>query len=525
MARFKRPTPVRSAKRAQADMALTAAASVYDKKVLAKTPTALDRQVIAQQWQVEAYRQYNINPVANYAVNLFAAIAGRAEIGISKPQTMNRIPEWVNEGPEVALLSEIAPTVRDRAKMIRDYMKHRVIAGECYLITRPKQATDPAGVGTREGDVWEIVAVTELQRTGDQWRVRFDNQQWIDLRPNDVVRRFWTPSPEDRREATSPFRPLLETLAEIEYLNAHIRSQVKSRLVSGGVWFLPNNLTYPAPPPHLVKGGEEALSQMNDADRFLTSLYASAAEELDGEDVAFPSVVLADPDALQQVDQSKLIRFADKLDEVAMNMRADRVRAFALGMNLPPEQILGSSGLAVTDSGGSAGSVNHWGVWANEEQTISAHIEPALDDFCADLTSNVLRAADPNTDLVVGYSTASLRLKQDRSKEALALHQVGLLSAAAVLRETGFDPEADVMDDEETKKWLLTRLTGSAGTPEQVAAAFKVFGLDIPGEVHTEETVVTESKGLPGRNNPPSLNNIEVQGPPQGDHNHNDAAY
>ena len=521
MARARRP--VLKAKTSTGLQTLTAAAANYGKSA-GEIPIALDKNVIAQQWQVEAYRQYNINPVANYAVNLFAAIAGRAEIGISESQTLNRVPVWVNSGQEVQILAEVAPTVRDRAKLIRDYMKHRTIAGECYLISRPKQATDPAGLG-RNGDVWEIVAVTELQRTGNTWSFRYDNDQWIPLRPDDAVLRMWTPDPSNRREATSPFRPLLETLAEIEYLNAHIRSQVKSRLVSGGVWFLPNNLTFPDPPPDLVQGGAEALSQMNDAERFLTSLYMSAAEELDGEEVAFPTVVLADPDALEQVDQSKLIRFADKLDEVAMNMRADRVRAFALGMNLPPEQILGSSGLAVTDSGGSAGSVNHWGVWANEEQTISAHVEPALDDLCADLTAHLLHSADPGTDKVVGYSTASLRLKQDRSKEALALHQVGLLNEAAVLRETGFDPEADKMGDEERKNWLLTRLTGSSGTPEQVAAAFKVFGIDIPGEVRTEETVITENKGLPGRNNPPNLDSIEVKGPPQGDHNHNDAAY
>lgn len=519
MARVKIPTPV-----SNASTTLTAAAS--NSRPRKPIPAAFDRNIIAQPWQVEAYRQYNVNPVANYSVNLFASIAGRAEIGISKAQTLNRIPEWVNEGPAVQLLAEIAPTVRDRARLIRDYMKHRTIAGECYLITRPKQATDPAGVGTRGGDIWEIVAVTELQKTGEVWRVRFDNEQWIDLREDDVVRRFWTPSPENRREATSPFRPLLETLAEIEYLNAHIRSQVKSRLVSGGVWFLPNNMTFPEPPPELVEGGADALSKMNDAERFLTSLYSAASEELDGEDVAFPAVVLADPEALDKVDQSKLIRFADKLDEVAMNMRADRVRAFALGMNMPPEQILGSSGLAVTDSGGSAGSVNHWGVWANEEQTISAHVEPALDDLCADLTSNVLRAVDIEIEEVVGYNTASLRLKQDRSKEALALNQVGLVNNAAVLRETGFDPELDAMSPEEHRNWLLTRLTGSSGTPEQVAAAFAYFGIEIPGELRTEETVVTEQgDGLPGKNNPPSLKSIETKGPPQGQNDHSPAPF
>src|SRR5690349_1716038 len=433
-----------------------------------------DRLQIAQAWQIECYRHINICGEARYAATLFANIAGRAEIGVSEPQALRGKAKWVESGPEVDAFAELAPTVRERTKLIRDYMLHRVVAGECYLIARERQPTDPGYIappevgpdgndfkGTWEeftalygevvdlfdpemeewveGDanpnvpIWEIVAVTELQKNGTEWKVRHDNNQWVALDAEDPIIRIWNPDPENRREAWSPFKSLLPVLQEIEWATKHIFTQIRSRLISAGVWFLPNNITFPPPPPSAVRGGAEAIAQMNEPEQFMVSLAASGMSLLDGDDVAFPTVVTVDPAALANIDQDKLIKFWSEIDDKVMNLRTSNVRRFALGMDLPPEQVLGASGLAVEGSGGSAGSVNHWGVWANEEQTISAHVEPALDDFVMVLTSGFLRLVVDDTELVIGYDTAALRLRQDRSKEAMELNARGLLSGEVTL--------------------------------------------------------------------------------------------
>jgi hypothetical protein len=254
----------------------------------------------------------------------------------------------------------------------------------------------------------------------------------------------------------------------------------------------------------------------------MLSLAASGMSLLDGDDVAFPTVVTVDPAALANIDQGKLIKFWSEIDDKAMTLRSSNIRRFALGMDLPPEQVLGASGLAVDGSGGSAGSVNHWGVWANEEQTISAHIEPALDDFVMVLTGGFLRVAVEGTTKVIGYDTASLRLKQDRSKEAIELHQMGLLSGEVTLRETGFDPATDMMDDAEFKKWVLMKMLGGSPTPEQVAEAVRLLtDYLLPAETGSGTPV----DGRPGRHEPPSVTDNVVKGPPQGDHEHHDAPF
>lgn len=504
-------------------MSFAAGASVF--RPGRKPNPQTDRYGIAKAWQIEAYRHVHICGEARYAVTLFAALAGRAEIGISEPQTIGRKAVWVDPksaADEIAVLAEIAPTVRDRARLIRDYMTHRIIAGECYLIARDKVDTDPGYESDPNTPLWEIVAVTEIQKVGTTWRVRHENGNWLDLSPADPVIRLWAADPENRQEAWSPFRSLIPTLREIEWLTKHIFTQVRSRLMSAGVWFLPENLTFPPPPPDAVDGGAEAIASLNEAEQFMLSLASSAMGMLDDDEVSFPSVVMADPAALANIDQKKLIQFWSEIDDKAMVLRSDAVRRFALGMDLPPEQVIGSSGIAVTGSAGSAGSVNHWGVWANEEQTIVAHIEPALDDFCGNITISVLRPAVEGTDKVLGYDTSSLRLRQDRSKESIELYDRGELKGAVMLRENGFDPDTDQMDDMEFKKWLLKRIAGGSASPEQVNESLRMLGVILNVDF-TRPGVA--APGQPGRNAPKSLESHPYEGPPRVQHDHTPAPY
>lgn len=504
---------------------VTASAAIY--KPRRKTGDHKnDRRTIAQPWQIEAYRHVNICGEARYAATLFASIAGRAEIGISEPQALAGKANWVNKGPEVDALAVLLPTVRDRSKFIRDYMIHMQIAGECYLVGRVRQDTDPDP--GHNGPIWEIVAVTELRRVGtgdsEYWEVRFDNDNWLALSKSEPVVRMWNPDPENRREAWSPFRSLLPTLREIEWLTKHIFTQVRSRLMSAGNWFLPEGMTFAPPPADAVEGGEEAIAAMNEAEQFMVSLATASMALLDDDEVAMPNIIMASEEALAQVSQDKLIKMWSEIDDKAMILRSDAVRRFALGMNMPPEQVLGSSGLAVSGSSGSAGSVNHWGEWAKQEQTIADHVEPDLDKLVHTLTTSFLRPAVPGTTKVIAYDAAALRHRQDRSKEAIELYDRGLLSGETTLRETGFDPTLDKMGDVEFKRWLLVSLAKGSASPEQVQAAFMVLGVELP----TVEVSGNEGEAapqLPGGAQPRSLNGHPNRGTPQEDHYHNPAPY
>jgi hypothetical protein len=551
------------------NFAMASSSSIF-KKGTKRTSTEEPNQVCSAE-QREAYRLVKMTGEARYAVCLFAALAARAEIGVSQPNAMNRKAVWVNEGPEVDAFATIFPDVRARAKAIRDYMTHRIIAGECYLIARAPIATDAEYIDppidpktgkeydswdaylkvanegidvldpnfdpetdvernpNRDNPIWEFVAVTEIQKIGvsteAKWRIRMDNDSWLDLDNDDPVIRMWCPDPEKRREAWSPIMSMLTTLQEIEWETKHIFAQLKSRLISAGVWFLPSNLTFPTPPPDAVEGGEEAMATLNEAELFTLALAESSMQALEADEVAFPTIVTADPIALEAIDKAKLIQFWSEIDDKVMALRSDAVRRFALGMDMPPEQVIGSSGIAVTGSAGSAGSVNHWGVWANEEQTIVAHIEPALDEFVGTLTVAVLRLIVTGTLLVIAYDTATLRLRQDRSKEALELYDRGLLTGVVALRENGFDPEHDLMKPEEQRLFFLNKLLSGSPSPQQMDAAFLLLtGTDLP----VQDPPVSgndPAKGQRGQQEPPNTDAHPYEGPPREQHDHTPAPY
>jgi hypothetical protein len=209
-----------------------------------------------------------------------------------------------------------------------------------------------------------------------------------------------------------------------------------------------------------------------------------------------PIVVTAPDDA---IDKPRLLEFWSELDSHAMELRVEAIRRFALGMDLPPEQVLGMSSNSGT-GGGTSNGVSHWGAWQIEESTIKLHVEPMLDTVCNALTMGYLRpAVSDGTESVaafVTYSTARLRLRPDRSKEAFELYDRGLLSPKALFRENGFLIE-DMASDEDFHRWLLVKAATGSTTPEQVQAAMAQLGVDLGS---------TESNANPRQERPvPSL--------------------
>lgn len=127
---------------------------------------------------------------------------------------------------------------------------------------------------------------------------------------------------------------------------------------------------------------------------------------------------------------------------MAIRLREEAVRRFATGLEIPAEILLG------------LGDVNHWGAWALTSEAIRLGIEPKLATVAYALTQQWLRPIleaenDPDWHRwLVWYDTAPLRVRTNRSETALQAHDRGVISDAALRRETGFD-ESDAPTDEE----------------------------------------------------------------------------
>jgi hypothetical protein len=195
------------------------------------------------------------------------------------------------------------------------------------------------------------------------------------------------------------------------------------------------------------------------------------------------------------------IHFWSPLDENAGTMRSEAITRFAVGMDLPPETVLGMSSNSGT-GGGNSNGVSHWGAWQIEESTIKLHIEPMLGVVVNALTIGYVRPLTGNVSDVVTYNTSRLRLRPDRSAESIEMYDRGSLSEAAMLRENGFDAD-DMPTPEEFGVWLTKKIASGSATPEMVAAAAKMLGVDL-GPLTDLSSVPNETRPDPSLIDHPS---------------------
>lgn len=434
-------------------------------------------------WQADCYRHYRICGEAQYAANFMGNAVSRAILTI-----IDEDNKTVDSGPAVDALNALFNGHDGQSQMLSDIGIHLTIAGECYLIGRRVDGED----------VWEIVSVQEIRVTGDKWYLTYTGDtKDVELTTSDVVIRIWNPMPGDRLDANSPFRALLPILTEIEWLTSHIFSQIRSRLLTAGILFLPSGMTFPPPPAQDGKEVEVA----NEAEAFMKTLAAGMEQALRREGLPaeiVPLVVTAPGDA---IGQARLMEFWTALDAEAKELRGEAIRRFALGMSLPPEEILGM-GSNLGTGGGTSNGVSHWGAWQIEESTIKMHVEPMLDTIVNALTIGYIRPLLPQGSKDrVGYDTSSLKLRPDRSKESIELYDRGLVPPKVVLRENGFDEIADLSTDGDISLWLLKKVASGSTTPEQVAQALVALGVEgiqpPPMPEPTKEIEPVEERPIP----------------------------
>lgn len=465
--------------------ALVASASRYTGT---KPPRIYQRRA---DWQAECYRHYSICGEARFAAKFFGHAVSRA---VLKPGVIKDGIVTETDDPAInAQLGALFNGSNGQRQMLESIGIHLTIAGECYLIGR-SDAGEEEGV-TAGQDIWEIVSVLEISVTGTTWTIKYsDGRPPIELTDNDVVIRIWLPNPAMQIEADSPFRSLLPILSEIEWLTKHVFAQITSRLAGAGILLMPQEMTFPT--------GDGGAATANEAESFMVALgeaMMDPIEDASSPNAVIPYVVTAPGDS---IDKARLLTFWSELDENSLALRSEAIRRFALGMDLPPEQVLGMSSNRGS-GGGTSNGVSHWGAWQIEEATVKLHIEPMLDVIVNGLTIGYLRPlGDPLAAII--YDTSGLRLRPDRSKEAFELYDRGLLSSAALFRENGFEVE-DQPEEAEFQRWLLVKMATGSATPEQVQAAMKALGV-------TLDVVVS---GTPGAEAPPPPSLEEHPGRPR----------
>lgn len=414
-------------------------------------------------WQEEAWRFYNMIGEFRYVCDWVGAMLSKALLFSTVKSDGTRVP--VTSGPALDIVESLFTDDDGRAEMLRLIGIHMSVTGELYVVSYPNP--DPFG---DNDDVWEIATPSEINQVeGGKWRV---NEKLLDMNPDDVlVIRIWRPDPKLPMRATSPAKAVLPILGEIYGLTQHVAAQIDSRLAGAGILLVPSEMTFPSPPP--IEGQEQR--QANDAEdlmRVLADAMAASIQNREDASALVPIVIKAPADAIAAI---KHLTFWTQLDEHAIALRTEAMNRLALGMDLPPEILHGMS------------RSNHWSAWQVDEAAIKAHTEPLLKLITTALAQGYLRPLLSDEKSVkpeelrtysIGADTSEMRMRPDRSKEAMELYDRGEMSGKALLRETGFD-DSDAMDEKERTDWLLRKVASGSTTPDMVDAALRALGLDL----------------------------------------------
>lgn len=437
----------------------------------------------APQWYMQAWQYFDTIGEYRYAVSWVGNLLSRATLEVWEDGKLTQ-----NQDALDALASLFGGPEGQR-EMLRMLGMHFTVAGDAYIVGMD-MGEDP--------DEWDVIAANRLTKLGDRWKL---DKKELD---NPLVIRIWRPHPLKGTSADSPSRAVLPILAEIEAFSKYVAAQVSSRLTGAGLLAIPSEITFGTVRGMVKADGEqESTVASSGVDAFLREFIETVSLATnDPEDAsARVPIILQGPG--EYLDKINHITFWSELDAQAKELRDEAIRRLALGMDMPPEILTGT------------GEMNHWNSWQVEEASIKAHTEPLLQIITTSLSKAYLR---PYLEEAAGLSpeearkfsfhadTSKIRLRPNRSKEAIELYELGELSAEAMLRENGFDP-ADAMSDDERKRWLTKKVAGGSTTPELVAWALQLMGLDVPAAaLIAPDAVPTEAPSDPSLLEHPTRN-------------------
>lgn len=423
------------------------------------------RELSGEAWQTVCWDFYDTIGEYRYAVDWVGNLLSKAKLFVTQNGKATS-----NEAA-VGALEALFGGEDGQSEMLRQLGLHFSVAGEAYIIGEA-EATE---------DQWGVYAATETKRSAS-------GDFSVDGRPvegDPLIIRIWRPHPRHPNKSVAPSRAIIPILAELERLTMHVAAQLDSRLAGAGIFALPSEISFPSMTITDAAGNQSqtASGSQGFAD-FLENVMSTAIANRAHASAYTPIILQVAGEYLEKLQH---ITFWTELDKQAIELRVEAIRRLALGMDMPPEVLTG-----VAD-------VNHWGAWQIDEAAIKSHSEPLLAVITSSLTTGYLRFVleadgmdeDEAAEFAIHADTSMLRMRPNRSREAIELWDRGELSGATMLRENGFDPKADKMMNGERRSWLARKVAQGQTTPELVAEALRVLGVDLD-PITPEEADVRE---------------------------------
>lgn len=388
----------------------------------------------------------------------------------------------------IELLDVVSNGAAGQGQMLGSFGTHLSVAGVAWLVAEP-DLHDP---GSDTLTDWEVYSSDELkvENTGEI-SVRVGSRDWRPLHANALVVRVWRRHPRRSYDADSPTHGVLGVLREIVMLQQHIHASAQSRLAGAGILAVPSEAVFPPGqgPQSSRDVDPDDENVQPDEDTFVETLIDSMVTPIGDRGSAAAVVPLVVRIPGEHVDKMTHLRFDTPFDERVLDLLESAIRRLALGMDIPPEILTGTSGM------------NHWGAWQVQEESITLHIEPLSEIVCHALTIGYLIPAlraegfsgSEVDEIMVWYDTSDLRTRPDRTDAAIQAYDRQVLSGEALLREMGLSVE-DQPTEEELERRVLLDIVRNA--PSLAPAILPLLGYDL-GEIEVVDVEEVTPVALP----------------------------
>lgn len=349
------PTPEAEPSHPQPLSTLIASARRLTQADVAKAGRARRKKSASRDWQDTARDMYRSVGEYQFIVDTISGKVGAAKLFVGKisHEDPSNDPQLVDDQPDVvAVLNSLGGTYAGRSQLLTRLAVNLMVVGDGWICGIPEHLIDPDGhPAPEEGSSiplesldWRFMSIKEVTVTEAKVKLKVDNlSDPIECSPDQVyLIRVWDPDPFEWWEAAASSRANLPVLKELVGLTMHISAQVDSRLAGAGVFLVPQSAQQ-------ALQAAAGVDESSGSDQFTEALIEAMLTPITdrGSASAVVPLVITAPD--ESIALFRHISFAGELDDEARELREEAIRRLALGMDAPPEVLMGTSG------------ANHWG--------------------------------------------------------------------------------------------------------------------------------------------------------------------
>lgn len=425
-------------------------------------------------WQQKAWHYYDCVGELRFYVGWKSSAASRVRLIASSVDAdgvpTGGIDEDDAEGQRVAeIVKAIAGGPTGQAQLIKRVVECLSVPGEVWvaILFTDKATQDAKDAGTPDKVMPEWFAVTpeEVNASATKTTIELpDGTKHTFVDGRDGMFRVWNPRARRAKEADSPVRATMDSLAEIVRTTKTIANASKSRLIGNGVVFVPTEMSLPAAsgipvaankPGGLPSAPLIASPAVQQLQELLFQVAQTAYDDEDSMAALIPMFASAPGELIKNVTH---LKFDNQVTEIAIKTRNDAIQRCALGWDTSPERLMGLGS-----------NSNHWSAWQVGDDDVRLHILPPVELLCQGMTEQVLKKVlrregiDPSK-YVVWHDASQLTVDPDKTDEARDAFDRGAITAEALVKYLGLSDDTvyDFTTPEGWAQWARDRVGDDA---------------------------------------------------------------